>query len=273
MNESMELETVVCSALEAQVKAEIDISIATARRYPRSLTAFRQKATTMATSDPDIAGSCFYKLSRKGDEGSKSIEGPSVRFAEIVAAAYGNLRFGARVIEVQENVVIAQGVAHDLENNVSTTTEVRRRIVNKYGKRYSEDMINTTCNAACSIALRNAIFKTVPLALAKPIYDQAKKAAIGDVKTIGERRTAMLKKFSELGVIAARIFAKLDIKGSDDIGLEHLENLIGFYTAIKDGEETVESVFPEQASIPVTESTPPKTIGESVTKSTPEVKK
>ena len=49
----------------------------------------------MATIDAEVAGSCFYKLSR----GGKTIEGPSVRLAEIVASAWGNLKFGARIID------------------------------------------------------------------------------------------------------------------------------------------------------------------------------
>lgn len=53
----------------------------------------------------------------------------------------------------------AQGVFHDLERNVAITYEVRRRIVDKNGRRYKPDMIGVTANAACSIALRNAILR------------------------------------------------------------------------------------------------------------------
>ena len=64
-------------------RAEIDVQITTAKRYPRSVTAFRREAEEMATLDEETAGSMFYVLPRAG----KNIEGPSVRLAEIVGSA------------------------------------------------------------------------------------------------------------------------------------------------------------------------------------------
>jgi hypothetical protein len=233
------------TALEAQTRAEYDVAVVTAHRFPRSITKFRTAALSMATIDADVAASCFYRLSRRGSEGSKAIEGPSVRFAEIVANAYGNLRFGARIVEIGEKEVVAQGVAHDLENNVSTSTEVRRRITTKHGQRFGDDMIAVTCNAACSLALRNAIFKAVPFALAKPIYEQAKKVAVGDAKTLGERRSKALAAFAAMGITGPRVFARLGVAGADEITLAHVEELIGLHTAIKDGELDPDAEFPE----------------------------
>lgn len=238
-------EVIPTTALEAQVRAEYDVAVVTAHRFPRSLTKFRSAALSMATIDAEVAASCFYRLSRTGAEGSKAIEGPSVRFAEIVANAYGNLKFGARITEVNEREVVAQGIAHDLENNVSTSTEVRRRITTRTGKRFGEDMIAVTCNAACSLALRNAIFKCVPFALAKPIYEQAKKVAVGDAKTLAERRTKALDAFVAMGISKARVFARLGVAGADEINLAHIEELLGLHTAIKDGEIQPDAEFPE----------------------------
>src|SRR5262245_11187920 len=146
------------TALESLNRSEIDIQIATARKYPRSLLKFKNDAEAMACLDEETASSCFYALKRA----EKPIEGPSVRLAEIVASAWGNLRSGARIIAEDEKFVVAQGACHDLEKNVAFQVEVRRRITDKNGRRYSDDMITTTCNAACSIALRNAIFKAIP---------------------------------------------------------------------------------------------------------------
>jgi hypothetical protein len=234
-------EIVAPSALEAQTRAEYDVAVVTAHRFPRSLTKFRQRAEDMALIDADVAASCFYRLSRSG----KAIEGPSVRLAEIVANAYGNLKFAARITEITDTEVVAQGIAHDLENNVSTSTEVRRRITDKHGRRYGEDMILTTCNAACSLALRNAIFKCVPFALAKPIYEKAKAAAVGDVKTLGERRTKALAAFAALGIDNKRVFARFKVVGIEEITLAHVEELLGLHTSIKDGEADADAEFPE----------------------------
>lgn len=144
-------------------RSEIEQQIATARRFPRSIKRFRDESMQMVTLSESVAEQCIYALPRDG----KTIEGPSARFAEVIASAWGNCRAGARVVDDKGEFVVSQGVFHDLERNVAITYEVQRRITNKKGQRFSADMIGVTANAACSIALRNAILKGVPKAFWK----------------------------------------------------------------------------------------------------------
>ena len=132
---------------------------------------------------------------------------------------------------------------HDLEHNSQVTFEVKRRIVDKNGRRYSVDMVGVTANAACSIALRNAVFKGVPKAIWESIHAEAQQVARGDVATLKARRTDMLAKFAALGVKPEEIFAVLEVKGIADVGLDEMLELGGMYTAITDGDTTVEQVF------------------------------
>ncbi|KAG0919520.1 hypothetical protein G6F32_016105 [Rhizopus arrhizus] len=76
-------------------RSEIEQQISTARRFPRSLKKFRDEAIQMVTLSQSIAEQCVYALPRDG----KTIEGPSARFAEVIASAWGNNRAGARVID------------------------------------------------------------------------------------------------------------------------------------------------------------------------------
>jgi hypothetical protein len=237
------------TALATITREEIDVAISTAKKYPRSLTKFRQDAMDMATVDIETAGSCFYKLRRKNDRGEDvSIEGPTIRLAEIVASAWGNMKFGARIIGQEDGFVIAQGVAHDLETNVSSTMEVRRRITKKKGEKYGSDMIGVTSNAACAIAVRNAIFKTVPFTYVKQVYLAAKKTAVGDAKTLVERRQQMISEFSKMSVTLEQILEYTGKSGRDDIGLAEIEDLIGAFNAIKDGDTSVDEVFKKKAA-------------------------
>jgi hypothetical protein len=130
------MDVVTSDALSVITREEIDCQVATANRYPRDLVIFDEKVTDIIKSSPDIAKKCYYILPR-GD----GIEGPGVRLAEIVIRHYKNSKIAGRVIEVSERYVKAQAIAFDAENNVSYSTEVSRRIFDKYGKRYSEDMI------------------------------------------------------------------------------------------------------------------------------------
>ena len=225
-------------------KSEIDQQIATAHKFPRSLQRFRREALQMVTLNESIAEQCIYALPRDG----KVIEGPSARFAEVVASAWGNCRAGARVVDDRGDFVTAQGVFHDLERNVAITYEVQRRIVDRQGRRFKPDMIGVTANAACSIALRNAVLKGVPKAFWDDMYNEARKVVMGDVQTLANRRASAVAEFQRFGVTAEQLCAKLGVGGLADVGLEQLVALRGLLTAIKDGDTTAEVAFGDTAS-------------------------
>jgi len=220
-------------------KSEIDQQIATAHRYPRSVANFRKETLQMVTLTDKIAAECIYALPRDG----KVIEGPSARFAEVIASAWGNSRAGARIVSESTEFVTAQGVFHDLERNVAITYEVQRRITDKQGRRFKPDMIGVTANAACSIALRNAILKGVPKAFWAEMYDAARLASVGDVKSIANKRADAIKAFAPYNIDEAQILARLGRSGVQDISIDDLITLNGFLTAIKDGDSTPELLF------------------------------
>lgn len=220
-------------------KSEIDQQIATAHKYPRSIKRFRDQALQLVTLTEDIARECIYAIPRDG----KTIEGPSARFAEVIASSWHNCRAGARVVSDTGDFITAQGVFHDLENNVAITYEVQRRITTSKGKRYGADMIGVTGNAASSIALRNAILKGVPKALWSSLYQAARKTVMGDFETLANRRANAVQQFLAFGVTKEMICAVLSVPGVEDIGLEQLVTLSGLLTAIKDGDTTVEQAF------------------------------
>jgi hypothetical protein len=229
------------SALPALSRAEIDIQIATAKRWPRSIVAFKKQALELATLDEETAGACFYALPRDG----KRIEGPSIRLAEIVASTWGNLRVGARILDVTDRVVIGQGACFDLEKNLAASVEVSRRITNRAGKRYSDDMVNTTAQAAMSIALRNAIFRVVPFAIVKDVYEAAKLVSLGKGLTMEQSRAKCVGAFAKLWpALTPEVLWRIAGKtGAEDIGTDELVQLRGLFTALKDGETSLEEVL------------------------------
>jgi len=241
--EYLEREVDSGAALMAINSSEINQQIVTAKKFPRSIKEFVREATEMATLSEQVAMECMYSLKRKDKDGSvKVIEGPSARMAEIVASAWGNCRAGARVIAEDDRFVTAQGAFIDLQRNVAITYEVKRRISGKYGK-FSDDMIGVTANAACSIALRNAVFKGVPKAFWNEIFQKARQTAIGDSKSLAKRRGDMLAAFGKMGVSADEVYAYLGVPGEADISLDHIGLLIGVYQAIKEGETDVDQTF------------------------------
>lgn len=246
--EAREVAQVDSSLAVARSRVELDQQVATARAYPRSIKKFQQQCMEMATLNEQVAEECFYALPRKENGETKMIEGPSARLAEIVASSWGNCRAGARVVDEGAEFITAQGVFHDIERNVNITMEVRRRITGRSGRRYSSDMIAVTGNAACSIALRNAVFRGVPKALWSGIYEAARMAAVGDVQTLANKRSAMFAHFQKLGVQREAILTTIGVAGEEDIDLDKLATLKGIASAIKDGEITPEQAFAPPAA-------------------------
>lgn len=245
--EEQEFETEISQITEATTtellnRSEIEQQVSTARRFPRSLRNFNVQCREMATLTPQVAAECTYSLPR----GKKWITGPSARFAEIVANAWGNCRAGARTIAEEGDFVVAQGAFHDMEKNVSIIYEVRRRIVDKDGERFNVDMVGVTANAACSIALRNAILKGVPKAYWEPAWEAAKKTATGDSASLSENRQQALKICKEIGITPDQVCARLGIEGIADIGIDELIALQGLLTSIKEGEVSAQDIFPER---------------------------
>jgi hypothetical protein len=174
--------------------------------------------------------------------------------AEIALASYQHIKAGSRIINDDGKFLTAQAVVHDLENNVAVSIEVRRRVTNKSGQRFGDDMIAVTGNAACSIALRNAVFRVVPRALITPVYEAAKRVAVGDVKSLTSKRAQIIGRLKQMGAKEASILAAVGAEKIEDIDLAKLEVLIGLGTAIKDGETTLETAFPGAA--PATDGKP-----------------
>lgn len=228
--------------------AMVDLQVATGKRYPRSVSKFRKEAEALAVLDAETAGECVYTLPR----GGKTIEGPSVRFAEILLHAWGNARADAEVIDEGESYITAQGTFFDLERNVAIRKKVRRRITDKHGRRYNDDMITVTGNAANSIALRNAVLAGIPRAVWKGVYTEVRKAIISKGKgTLTQKRDEILKWFGEKGVEPERIFPVLGVDGIEDIKEDQLITLRGLANAIREGEISIDETFPRPGSVDV----------------------
>lgn len=220
-------------------RAQIDMQVATAKQYPRSITGALREAESLACMDEDTAGSMLYGLRRSG----KVIEGPSVRLAEVMVHSWGNLRMDADIVGEDKAFVTAMALCWDLEKNVGVRIRVKRRITDKKGGRFNDDMIGVTSNAALSIAFRNAAFKVIPRAFTDRIYRKARTASLGKGGTLAQKRQNLVEHFGKMGIRPEEIFAVLDVKGIDDVMEDQLVTLRGLANAIKEGEQSVESIF------------------------------
>lgn len=237
-----QVEVMEVSVVEAQDRAMIDIQIATAKRYPRNVQRAINNSIAIITLDVETAKTCHYSVPR----GGKSVSGPSVHLAKILAQNWGNMRIETKVVATDDKHVTSQAVAFDLETNLAIKVEVKRSIVGKFG-RYNDDMITVTGNAGNSIALRNAVLAVIPKGVVDKCYNTAKAKITGDVsdetKLIARRKQIVDGLKDTYSVTEKEILNAIGKQAINHITADDIIILIGIGQAIKDGDTTVEEAF------------------------------
>lgn len=221
--------------VEAQDKASLDVQINTAKAYPRDIQKAVNTSIFIATLDVDTAKVCGYALPR----GNKTIAGPSVHLARILAQNWGNLRVESKVINTTGTEVVSQAICHDLESNYAVKVEVRKKITDKYGKRFNEDMVTMTGSAANAVAYRNAVFNVIPRNVTEKVFQETKNVIVGDLSTeakLIKRRNDALKLFKDnYGVTEEMIIKRLGVGTVNGIDKDKIVLLLQFYQSLKDG--------------------------------------
>ena len=234
---------------EIIARVELDTMISTANAYPRDEIKSIEKAIKMATIDEETAQGCFYALPRKDKDGNKiTIEGDSIRLAEIIRCSWKHMHTQTKVVVVSEKYIETEAVAWDLENNNKHISNDRISIWfgeknGKGGYRANNDMQIMLAKASQAKALRNAIFQVVPKSLVKVVGNAARKYSIGDSKNLSSKLTTVVNKLVKMGLNKEQMFEYFDHSKIDDFTAEDLQSLIGIGTALKDGMIKPEEVF------------------------------
>jgi hypothetical protein len=237
--EEDEQEIISESQLTAYEEAERTSQVTIAKKYPRSLTAFRKELSEIARMNQPVAMEMMYSVPRAG----KQLIGPSVRFAEAVLSAWGNCHAAVRIKDVAGDFIIAESAFYDAEKNARLTVEVKRRITDKTGRRFNADMIGVTGAAASSIALRGAILRGVPKALWADLFEQAKKTAAGDVASMEKTRTETVALFRALGVTDVMLMNALNVQGMADVGTDEIVAMQAWHKQLCAKDCTLEDIF------------------------------
>ena len=244
MEKSIVENDITISEMPVKADEQFDVQIVTAKRYPRNVVRVIDNAVATVARNEATAATCGYALPRAG----KKIQGPSVHLARIIAQFYGNIRVQVRAGEVSHKYVTACAIAFDLENNYAIQIDARRKILDKDGNRYKEDMINTTMLAAMAIAERNAIFKVIPQAIIDEVYQASVHKLTGDLsdekKLVARRKTMLDEWLKNYDVTEKDILEMFGKQTISQITADDIATLIGLWQSLKDGETTIEQQFP-----------------------------
>lgn len=214
--------------------------ISVAKSFPRSTEVFRRKVELDVCSSAQQAQECTYVLKR----GQNMLEGPSVRFAESLLRAWGNVRVSTEIADDTGTHIVARARFWDLESNMAFSEDVFRRVTNRDGARFSDDMIGTTKNAAQAIAFRNVVMAGIPKSEWWPIYEKTVAMQKGQ-KPDAEfetRKRKLLAWFKKSGVTDRELGDFLGVQLSD-LQIEDVVRLEQIGKSIHDGFTTFAEAF------------------------------
>lgn len=237
----------VSEAASAREVAEIQGAMVIAKRFPRDARDAMDRIL-MACARPTLAESALYSYARGGQE----ITGPSIRLAEAIAQAWGNLSFGIRELDQRQGESTVEAFAIDLETNtrqvkVFQVPHVRHT---KSGVRKLEDprdIYELTANQGAR-RLRACILGIVPGDVIEAAVRQCDVTLKAKAEVTPERLKSLVEKFAEYGVTREHIEKRIQ-RHLDAITPALLLQLGKIFNSLKDGMSSAGDWF-ELASVP-----------------------
>lgn len=236
-------------ANNAEVMAEL-ASIYIAKSFPRDMTDVTRKMRS-ACSRRALAEAATYSYPR----GGQTVTGPSIRLAEALASAYGNIEAGWRELGRHKDRVTGVTVSEceafcfDKESNIRrriqfTVPHVRERRAGDEALTSERDIYELCANMA-SRRIRACVLQVLPGFLvdeALALCDETLRKGDGG-KPMADRVRDMAARFAELGVTREMLEAKLE-HGLETCIQAELISLGRTFNALRDGQVRVGDIFP-----------------------------
>jgi len=248
------------AAEQSQAIAKIQAALTIAQARPRD----ENRAISK------IVKSCGRRLLAEKAEyaykrGTTIITGPSIHIAKVIAAAWGNLRFGFREIGDGPGYVEVEAYAWDLETNTEASRVFRVR-----NRRYTGDQkltkqrdIDENLASVAQRRVRACIQQVIP----EDVFDAAVEACRealkkADSRPLDEKIKSMIAAFAKIGVSQAMLEGFLGHAVTGAVEAQVLD-LRRVYRSIKDGIGSIDEFFEvpsavEQAKAKIEQAEKPK---------------
>lgn len=222
--------------------AEVQAAMVVAKRFPRDETAAFARIMA-ACKRKTLADQALYAYPRGGE----TVTGPSIRLAEALAQAWGNVDCGLAELDQRNGETIMQACAWDLESNtrIVRTFSVRHERHTRNGvKKLTDprDIYELGANQGAR-RLRACILAVIPGDVVEAAVSECEKTMQGDnSEPIADRARKMVAAFAEMGVTQAQIEKRLGHKVSaiQPTELVHLQKV---FRALRDGMGAVADYF------------------------------
>lgn len=233
---------------QALAVAKIQAALTIAKASPRNV--IKAQAEITKTCQRKKVAECAEWAFKKG---TKVIDGPSIKIAQIIATLWGNIRFGFREVGSGPGYIEIEAFAWDLETNTEATRFFR--VANSLytatgGKELSEarDVYENMASVA-QRRVRSCIQQVIPDDIFETALEECHRTLKrDDPRSIDEKIRDMVVAFDALGISQAELEGLLQhpLKGVTDIEIRTLGKV---YRSIADGVGTKEEWFKKSSTL------------------------
>lgn len=243
---NIEQQSVLAQSSVSREMEEVKGAIFLAKQFPRNYFE-AEKRILDACKRPSLAETAMYTYNR----GSKKVEGPSIRLAEVLAQNWGNLSYGIQELEQRNGESVAKAYCWDLETNVrqEKTFTVKHSLKTRQGLKQLTDPRDIYEKVANDGArrVRACILSVIPGDVVEMAIEQCRQTLTGKSdKPLKDRVSAALNHFKEkYGVTQEMIEDRFGYAASSFSEFD-LVQLTNIRNSLKDNMSTVEDWFDKE---------------------------
>lgn len=228
-------------AVSSREVARIQGEIFMAKQFPRDMS----KALSAIEKDcsrTSLAEKAVYSYPRGGTD----VTGPSIRLAESLAQAWGNMRYGFEVVDTALEASSVRAFAYDIENNVQTERQFSVPHI-RYSKNGTKklddprDVYEAIANQA-SRRIRACILEIIPGDVVEYAVNKCSETLTNSVHIDASTPGKIVEGFKVFGVSKAAI-EKVINRNIDTLTTQNYLRLTTIYQSLKDGMANPEDFF------------------------------
>src|SRR5690625_1445027 len=238
--------SVLAQASASREMEEVKGQIFMAKQFPRNVFQSEQRILD-ACKRPALAQTAVYRYPR----GGQSVEGPSIRLAEVLAQNWGNLAFGIKELEQRPGESVAMAYAWDLETNVREEKVFTVRHTRKARGQIKKlddprDIYELVANNGAR-RLRACILGIIPGDIVEKAVEECNKTLTGNNKEpLKDRVNKSLQIFKEKYQVTQEQIEERFGYNTDAFTERDLLELGKIYNSLKDGMSKVDDWFTKE---------------------------
>lgn len=212
---------------------EVQAAMVIAKRFPRDPVVAMDRILQACTR-PSLANSGLYSYSKGGND----VSGPSIRLAEAMAQAWGNIQFGVRELSQSNGESTVEAFAWDVETNtrqvkVFQVSHIRHTKNSQKLLTDPREIYEVVANQGAR-RLRACILGIIPGDVTEAATQQCETTMKSTADTSEEAIKKMIEAFSEFGVSASAIQKRLQCR-PEAIRPAQMVQMKKIYASLRDG--------------------------------------